>query len=139
MVCMHVDCYSATLRWDRSIRSEVEPPTPVYNPQYTPPQFVLRLLRTLAKYLWVRPSSFHPCPLASPWSCSLSDCLPFSSLHPLIPSSVKIHFFKRCRQATNAYRGRRLLETTRSRGLLGSRVRSAFEAVSAGSGWTLKG
>lgn len=49
MVCMHVDCYSATLRWDRFGR-RWNPSTPIYKPQYTPPQLTLHLLRTLAKY-----------------------------------------------------------------------------------------
>lgn len=54
MVCMHVDCYSATLRWDRFGRRWAEPPPsrPSFHLQasiYTLTVLAVCLLRTLAR------------------------------------------------------------------------------------------
>lgn len=49
----------------------MEPPTPIYKPQYTPPQLSLRLFRTLAKYPWVRSSPRLSPPPFPPLSFSI--------------------------------------------------------------------
>lgn len=57
MVCMHVGCYSATLRWDRFGRRQVEPPSqPAHPPHlqasiYTPAAHPLRLSVSFAPLL----------------------------------------------------------------------------------------